>query len=57
VWREIWGASLAFDTVWGGTVGMGLGAWLGAVPIPLDWCGSPFPCLFLFIVSFGFPQY
>ena len=37
VWREVWGASLAFDAVWGGAVGMSLGAWFGAVPIPLDW--------------------
>ena len=28
---------LPFDTVWGTTVGVALGAWLGAVPIPLDW--------------------
>ncbi|EZF35990.1 hypothetical protein H101_00505 [Trichophyton interdigitale H6] len=37
VWREIWSISKAFDTVWGATIGMALGAWLGAVPIPLDW--------------------
>ncbi len=28
---------LPFDEVFGGTVGTFLGAWLGAVPIPLDW--------------------
>ena len=28
---------LPFDAVWGATVGTALGAWLGAVPIPLDW--------------------
>ena len=28
---------LPFDSVWGTTVGSVLGAWLGAVPIPLDW--------------------
>ncbi|KAK2807243.1 hypothetical protein FQN50_005530 [Emmonsiellopsis sp. PD_5] len=37
VWGEIWGVARATDVVWGGTVGVGLGAWLGAVPIPLDW--------------------
>ncbi|PGH08844.1 hypothetical protein AJ79_05848 [Helicocarpus griseus UAMH5409] len=37
VWREIWGISRAIDAVWGAAVGTGLGAWFGAVPIPLDW--------------------
>ncbi|OAT04076.1 phosphoethanolamine transferase PIGF [Blastomyces gilchristii SLH14081] len=37
VWQEIWGISRAIDAVWGATVGVGLGAWFGAVPIPLDW--------------------
>ncbi|WEW57346.1 Glycosylphosphatidylinositol (GPI) anchor assembly protein [Emydomyces testavorans] len=37
VWREIWSASRAVDSVWGAAVGTGVGAWLGAVPIPLDW--------------------
>lgn len=37
VWREISGALHPFDGVWGGTVGCGFGAWLGAIPIPLDW--------------------
>ena len=37
MWREISSASLPFDEVWGGTVGTVVGAWLGAVPIPLDW--------------------
>ncbi|KAL8919311.1 MAG: hypothetical protein Q9208_006876 [Pyrenodesmia sp. 3 TL-2023] len=36
-WREISAASLPWDGVWGGTVGTVVGAWLGAVPIPLDW--------------------
>ena len=36
-WREIVAAMLPFDDVWGGTIGCLLGAWLGAVPIPLDW--------------------
>ena len=37
MWWEIGGAMLPFDGVWGATVGTVLGAWLGAVPIPLDW--------------------
>ncbi|KAL4745941.1 GPI biosynthesis protein family Pig-F-domain-containing protein [Aspergillus terricola var. indicus] len=37
VWREIWGAARPFDAVWGGALGTFLGAWVGAVPIPLDW--------------------
>jgi len=37
MWREILSASLPFDEVWGGCIGGILGAWLGAVPIPLDW--------------------
>lgn len=37
VWREVWAISRPVDTVWGGAVGTGLGAWFGAVPIPLDW--------------------
>ena len=36
-WREIAGGMLAFDEVWGASVGTVVGAWLGAVPIPLDW--------------------
>ncbi|KAL2037426.1 hypothetical protein N7G274_009911 [Stereocaulon virgatum] len=37
MWREISGACLPFDEVWGGVVGSVVGAWLGAIPIPLDW--------------------
>ncbi|KAL9011489.1 MAG: hypothetical protein Q9173_003670 [Seirophora scorigena] len=37
LWREVCSASLPGDSVWGGTVGTVVGAWLGAVPIPLDW--------------------
>ena len=37
VWREIWGAARPGDSVWGAALGTGVGAWLGAVPIPLDW--------------------
>ncbi|TRX97245.1 hypothetical protein FHL15_002039 [Xylaria flabelliformis] len=36
-WTEILGARAPFDEAFGGLVGAGLGAWLGAVPIPLDW--------------------
>ena len=36
-WHEIWGMTRALDTVWGSAVGAGVGAWVGAVPIPLDW--------------------
>ncbi|KAG7009847.1 GPI biosynthesis protein [Physcia stellaris] len=37
MWREVSGAALPGDEVWGGAVGTVLGAWVGAVPIPLDW--------------------
>ncbi|KAL8933343.1 MAG: hypothetical protein Q9216_006409, partial [Gyalolechia sp. 2 TL-2023] len=37
MWREICSGSLPWDGVWGGSVGTVVGAWLGAVPIPLDW--------------------
>jgi phosphatidylinositol glycan class F len=36
-WREIVGAHSPVDEVFGGAVGAFLGAWVGAVPIPLDW--------------------
>ena len=36
-WREVSSAYLPFDDVFGGTIGTLLGAWFGAVPIPLDW--------------------
>lgn len=36
-WREIWGVNRPTDAVWGGALGTGVGAWFGAVPIPLDW--------------------
>ncbi|KAH8202256.1 hypothetical protein TruAng_003533 [Truncatella angustata] len=36
-WLEILGARAPFDEGFGGLVGGCLGAWLGAVPIPLDW--------------------
>jgi GPI ethanolamine phosphate transferase 2/3 subunit F len=37
VWREIWAFARPADAVWGGAFGTGVGAWLGAIPIPLDW--------------------
>lgn len=36
-WREVASVYLPFDDVFGGTIGTLLGAWFGAVPIPLDW--------------------
>ena len=36
-WREIIGVWCPMDEVFGGMVGTFLGAWLGAIPIPLDW--------------------
>ncbi|KAB8071800.1 GPI biosynthesis protein family Pig-F-domain-containing protein [Aspergillus leporis] len=37
VWKEVWGAARPGDAVWGGALGTAVGAWFGAVPIPLDW--------------------
>ncbi|KAJ5278704.1 hypothetical protein N7478_004076 [Penicillium angulare] len=37
VWKEVWGIARPADAVWGSALGTGLGAWLGAIPIPLDW--------------------
>ncbi|KAF2490104.1 hypothetical protein BU16DRAFT_471018 [Lophium mytilinum] len=36
-WREVVGLLLPVDEVVGGMVGTLVGAWAGAVPIPLDW--------------------
>jgi phosphatidylinositol glycan class F len=36
-WRAVGGMALPMDEVFGGTFGALMGAWLGAVPIPLDW--------------------
>ncbi|OTB09050.1 hypothetical protein M426DRAFT_316343 [Hypoxylon sp. CI-4A] len=36
-WLEILSAAAPSDEAFGGLVGACLGAWLGAVPIPLDW--------------------
>lgn len=40
-WRQIVALLLPIDEVYGGLIGTVLGAWLGAVPIPLDWYVSP----------------
>ncbi|GAB1198032.1 Glycosylphosphatidylinositol (GPI) anchor assembly protein [Aspergillus pseudonomiae] len=37
VWREVWGAKRPADAVWGAALGTCVGAWFGAVPVPLDW--------------------
>ncbi|KAI0438853.1 GPI biosynthesis protein family Pig-F-domain-containing protein [Xylaria telfairii] len=36
-WVEIVAARAPFDETFGGLVGAAVGAWVGAVPIPLDW--------------------
>ncbi|KAI1107054.1 GPI biosynthesis protein family Pig-F-domain-containing protein [Jackrogersella minutella] len=36
-WLDILSAQAPFDEAYGGFTGACLGAWLGAVPIPLDW--------------------
>ncbi|KAJ6037406.1 hypothetical protein N7540_001685 [Penicillium herquei] len=37
VWKEVWGFARPIDAVWGSAFGTVLGAWFGAIPIPLDW--------------------
>ncbi|QKX56869.1 uncharacterized protein TRUGW13939_03976 [Talaromyces rugulosus] len=37
VWKQVWAFQRPADAVWGGALGVCVGAWLGAVPIPLDW--------------------
>jgi phosphatidylinositol glycan class F len=37
VWKQVWALARPADVVWGGALGTCFGAWLGAVPIPLDW--------------------
>ena len=37
IWQEVLSAAVPFDVVWGGSIGCVVGAWIGAVPIPLDW--------------------
>lgn len=36
-WASLGGFSAPLDETYGGLVGAAAGAWLGAVPIPLDW--------------------
>lgn len=36
-WREVASLWSPIDEVFGGALGCALGAWVGAVPIPLDW--------------------
>lgn len=36
-WAAVGGFSAPLDETFGGLVGGTVGAWLGAVPIPLDW--------------------
>ncbi|KZF23567.1 hypothetical protein L228DRAFT_246361 [Xylona heveae TC161] len=36
-WRDVAAALMTLDEPFGGAVGVAVGAWLGAVPIPLDW--------------------
>lgn len=36
-WRDILSASMPIDEPFGAALGTLIGAWLGAVPIPLDW--------------------
>lgn len=36
-WRRIGALLLPVDEVFGAAVGTIFGAWLGAIPIPLDW--------------------
>ena len=40
MWREIAGACLPFDEVWGALVGTVVGAWLGAVGLFVDNSGA-----------------
>lgn len=56
VWREVWAFARPADAVWGGALGTALGAWFGAVPIPLDWDRpwQAFPITILTGAYFGF---
>jgi phosphatidylinositol glycan class F len=42
-WREIIALLRPIDEVYGCMIGTVFGAWLGAVPIPLDWYVDMFP--------------
>ncbi|CAN6627762.1 hypothetical protein TRVA0_011S01926 [Trichomonascus vanleenenianus] len=37
IWRDIISVKLPLNGVYGASVGTWFGAWLGAIPIPLDW--------------------
>ncbi|KAI5294710.1 Glycosylphosphatidylinositol (GPI) anchor assembly protein [Ascosphaera acerosa] len=37
IWLEIASLNRPWDALWGGSLGVLVGAWAGAVPIPLDW--------------------
>lgn len=41
IWKEVWGVARPADGIWGGALGTAVGAWFGAVPIPLDWFVIP----------------
>jgi hypothetical protein len=54
-WREVWAFARPADAVWGGALGTALGAWFGAVPIPLDWLVSlPSPFSLSFDLGYGY---
>jgi phosphatidylinositol glycan class F len=36
-WRQAVALLLPVDEVYGGLIGTVVGAWFGAVPVPLDW--------------------
>jgi phosphatidylinositol glycan class F len=36
-WKKIGALMLPIDEVFGAAIGTMIGAWLGAIPIPLDW--------------------
>lgn len=37
IWKDIIAVRLPLNGVYGASVGTWVGAWLGAIPIPLDW--------------------
>lgn len=39
-WLAITALLMPIDEIYGATLGTLIGAWIGAVPIPLDWCVS-----------------
>lgn len=56
-WRDVCAAWLPFDEsgVWGGSVGVVVGAWFGAVPMALDWDRDwqRWPCTVLWAAVIG----